>query len=133
LQHPNEIFAKLLSMEQRNDIDLTALRSQLLARQAELAPLAERSHEDSRPVELDQTRVGRLSRMDALQGQAMAAETERRRHQELERIAAALKRLEDGEFGNCLSCGEPIAARRLAADPTTPLCIACAAGPSPDR
>ncbi|MGF1611014.1 MAG: TraR/DksA family transcriptional regulator [Kiloniellales bacterium] len=120
-------------MEQRSDIDLTALRSRLLARRAELEPLAERSHEESRPVELDQTRVGRLSRMDALQGQAMAAETERRRHQELECIAAAFKRMAEGDYGYCLSCGEPIPVKRLDADPTTPLCVACAAGPSADR
>lgn len=95
-------------------------------RRAEILTLIGDHEEDARPVELDQTRVGRLSRMDALQSQAMAKETERRRHQELERIDLALKRLADGDYGECLECGEPIAAKRLAFDPSAALCIECA-------
>jgi DnaK suppressor protein len=66
--------------------------------------------------------------MDAMQVQAMALETSRRRGAELRRIAAALARMEAGDFGNCVECGEEIAARRLDLDPAAPLCIACAAG-----
>lgn len=80
------------------------------------------------PVELDQQSVGRLSRMDALQVQAMAQETSRRRSVELRRIAAALSRIDDGEFGYCIKCGEEIARRRLELDPAAPLCIDCASG-----
>ena len=80
------------------------------------------------PVELDQQAVGRLSRMDALQVQAMALETSRRRGVELRRIAAALARMDEGEFGYCLECGDEIAARRLELDPAAPLCIGCASG-----
>ena len=75
---------------------------------------------------LDQQCVGRLSRMDALQSQAMSAETKRRRDQELRRIAAALQRIEEGEFGDCESCGGPIAEARLEIDPSATLCIRCA-------
>jgi DnaK suppressor protein len=78
-------------------------------------------------VELDQTRQGRLSRMDALQGQAMAQETERRRQAELKRIEAALARIKSGDFGYCLSCDEEIAAKRLEFDPSVSLCVDCAA------
>ncbi|HUS54324.1 MAG TPA: TraR/DksA C4-type zinc finger protein [Thermohalobaculum sp.] len=80
------------------------------------------------PVELDQQAVGRLSRMDALQVQAMAMETSRRRATELRRITAALVRIDEGEFGYCLKCGDEIAARRIELDPATPLCIGCASG-----
>ena len=44
----------------------------------------------------------------------------------LKNIAAALQRLDDGEFGLCQSCGEPIARKRLEFDPTALLCIECA-------
>ena len=81
--------------------------------------------EDRKPVGLDQTAVGRLSRMDALQVQAMQIETNRRRHVELKRIESALRRLEDGEFGYCIICGEEIEDKRLNIDPTVPSCIAC--------
>lgn len=84
--------------------------------------------DDRRPIELDQQTVGRLSRMDALQVQAMAMETSRRRANELRRINAALARIDEGEFGYCLECGEEIAERRLELDPAAPLCITCASG-----
>lgn len=56
----------------------------------------------------------------------MAVETERRRRFRLERIAAALARLDAGEFGWCAACGEAIPPARLELDPTVPTCIACA-------
>lgn len=79
-------------------------------------------------VELDQQSVGRLSRMDALQNQAMAKAGQVRRNQMRLRIAAALKRLEEGEFGYCIDCGESIPAKRLELDPTVPKCLSCASG-----
>ena len=77
-------------------------------------------------VELDQTRVGRLSRMDAMQAQAMAQASNQRREATLKKIDAALQRLDDDEFGLCLSCDEPINPKRLEFDPTATLCIDCA-------
>ncbi len=79
-------------------------------------------------VTLDQQSVGRLSRMDALQQQAMAQATYQRRQAQATRAKSALKRIEDGEFGGCLECGEEIAPKRLQHDPTLPLCITCASG-----
>ena len=107
---------------------LEAARARLLARREELEALAATAEESRRPVELDQTRAGRLSRMDAVQDQAMALETERRRNVELRRIEAALRRLAEGEFGYCLGCGEVIETKRLELDPTAPQCVDCAAG-----
>lgn len=77
-------------------------------------------------VELDQTRVGRLSRIDALQGQAMAQEQHRRRITEIARIGAALTRIDEGEYGWCLKCGDAVAEKRLESDPAAPLCVDCA-------
>jgi DnaK suppressor protein len=103
-----------------------AIEAVLQDRRAEVLALIDSHDDDSRPRELDQTRLGRLSRMDALQTQAMASETRRRRQQELERIDFALKRLAEGEYGDCQLCGEPIAPKRLAFDPSAALCIDCA-------
>ena len=61
-----------------------------------------------------------------MQVQAMALETKRRRDLGMLRIKAALKRIEEEEFGWCLSCGEEIAFKRLQWDPSTPNCIGCA-------
>lgn len=79
-------------------------------------------------VALDQQAVGRLSRMDALQGQAMAQAQQGRRDIARKRIAAALARVETGDFGYCADCGEEIAPARLELDPAAPLCISCARG-----
>lgn len=94
----------------------------------EVQHLSDATEEGRKPVELDQSMVGRLSRMDALQGQAMQLETERRRGIELQRIGAALSRIEHDEFGYCVTCGEDIEEKRLEYDPATPTCMACAKG-----
>jgi len=113
-------------MTDRTDIDIDAIKQQLADRKAELEELAATAKAGQGTVELDQTREGRLSRMDALQNKAMSEASERRRKQELQRIAAAFTRIDAGEFGYCGACGEPISVKRLQIDPTTVLCIACA-------
>jgi len=107
-------------------IDVVVLLERLKGLQSELESVAASGAEAAQPVELDQSRVGRLSRMDAIRSQAMSVESERRRALQLSRIRAAIKRIEDGEFGYCSSCGEPIAADRLDIDPAAHLCIGCA-------
>ncbi|MEM8575385.1 MAG: TraR/DksA C4-type zinc finger protein [Pseudomonadota bacterium] len=106
--------------------DISRLRAQLVARLQALSDTSETTADNRRPVELDQTSVGRLSRMDAMQGQAMAVATEQRRRDEARRIEAAIKRIDEGEYGYCIACGEEIAAKRLDADPTAAMCIRCA-------
>ena len=103
-------------------------RERLETRRTELMR-EDSANADSRDtVELQQDSVGRLSRMDALQQQAMAQATERRRTAERVRIDAALERLEEGEWGYCLACGDEIAEQRLTHDPSVTNCIKCAAG-----
>ena len=115
-------------MTDRKDIDDAAMKARLLEMKAELARLAHEHEHDSDVVELDQTTQGRLSRMDALQGQAMAQEVARRREAEIRRIDAALQRIDDGDYGYCTTCGEEVALKRLELDPATPNCIDCARG-----
>ena len=103
-------------------------RTALLARQAELAEEAKANADSRDTVELQQDSVGRLSRMDAMQQQAMAQAQERRRKAEGVRIRAALERLDEGEWGYCLACGEEIAQKRLRHDPSVATCVKCASG-----
>ncbi len=95
----------------------------LLAKKQEVTDLLNANAEDAAPVELDQSQQGRLSRIDAIQQQAMAAETQRRRQRDVHLLDAALKRLDEGEYGYCVNCGEAIGTERLALDPATPFCI----------
>lgn len=104
------------------------LHRRLLEEAEALKADEEMTAESRQPVELDQASVGRLSRMDAMQMQAMAAAQSRRRKQAAARVKAALERFEKDEYGDCVRCGEEIEARRLDLDPATPLCLACAGG-----
>jgi len=101
-------------------------RERLLKLKAELQSIAESGDESAAIVELDQTTVGRLSRMDAMQAQAMAKASAQRRAQVLRRIEAALRRIDNDEYGFCEVCGEAINPKRLEFDPTVTLCIGCA-------
>ncbi len=101
-------------------------RKQLLQMREEILANAATTDAQAAVVELDQSKVGRLSRMDAMQVQAMAQAAVRRRHQQLQRIELTLQKLEDDAFGLCSQCGEMINPRRLELDPTVLTCITCA-------
>lgn len=107
---------------------VAAYRKRLLAERETLNLSDQGGADAQKTVMLDQQSVGRLSRMDALQGQAMAQATQRRRATRRTRIDAALARIDDGEFGYCTDCGEVIASGRLDLDPTVSLCLSCAKG-----
>ena len=107
-------------------IDIEKVRKQLEARKAELTASIENAAESAAPVELDQQVQGRLSRMDAIQGQAMARATIERRRIEIAQINAAFKRMEQNEFGYCVECGDEIAPKRLELNPAIARCVECA-------
>ncbi|NOX27217.1 MAG: TraR/DksA family transcriptional regulator [Gammaproteobacteria bacterium] len=107
-----------------NNDDIERIKAQLLYLQGALYKQEEDFKEASQPVELDQAKVGRLSRMDAMQAHEMALEASRRRKAQLLRVGGAMRRIELG--GYCLSCEEEIDIRRLEFDPTSTHCIQCA-------
>jgi RNA polymerase-binding transcription factor len=102
------------------DARLRALREEVLAER-------EAGAKDAATVELDQSRVGRLSRMDAMQQQAMAVALNRRLDIRLKRIEGAFQRLEKGAYGRCVTCRITIPEERLEFDPTAFFCQECAA------
>ena len=108
------------------DTDIAGVRQALNDRLEALQRSTDTTADSRKPVALDQAAVGRLSRMDALQMQAMAQATERLRSQQIVRVQAALKRIDDGDYGYCVACGEEIEPKRLAVDPTVPTCFDCA-------
>ena len=102
------------------------LKGMLLSELEEVEIIVQKTAEDRVPVELDQQVVGRLSRMDAMQQQSMEKAKQVRRIERIKLINAALKRLEDGDYGFCLKCDAHISNGRLKLDPTFSLCIDCA-------
>ena len=105
---------------------MNSFRTQLLTLKRELASALATSANDSKPVALDQTAMGRVSRVDAMQMQQMALESARRRERQLISVDQALERLDQQMYGLCVDCDEDINVRRLEINPTAIRCIKCA-------
>ncbi|HCP01399.1 MAG: molecular chaperone DnaK [Alphaproteobacteria bacterium] len=106
--------------------DLEKWRAILLAERTALRESSATTADSRKPVTLDQQSVGRLSRMGALQIQAMAKAEEERRTRRLRLISAALSRLDEGEYGYCMTCGFDIPNKRLSVDAAVAQCVDCA-------
>lgn len=110
----------------------TLTSSQLEQLKARLADIEQQLHEflnldevAAETVELDQSKVGRLSRIDALQQQAMAQASSEAHHQQLAKVHRAMQKLEEGEYGYCEECGKPIPFKRLQIQPESDFCVEC--------
>lgn len=106
-------------------LDKNLLRTILNEQKTKTMDALKLSEEYARPVELDQSRLGRLSRMDALQQQAMSQARLHRLQSELRRIDATLQRLESDDYGYCIKCGDDIAWERLKINPSLVVCADC--------
>ncbi|MDP2762695.1 MAG: TraR/DksA C4-type zinc finger protein [Sideroxyarcus sp.] len=104
---------------------LEHFRALIEARLAGTEAAIAKANANAGTVMLDQSSVGRLSRMDAMQQQAMASGLRAVLQRERLRLAAARARLQNGAFGACCQCGADIAMLRLESDPGTPFCAAC--------
>ena len=104
---------------------LTRLRKLLDTRLDEISRQLDGSDAATRPVELDQQSVGRVSRIDAIQQQQMAIAGRDQALRLAQAFRMALGRIEDGSYGYCLHCGEAIAFARLEARPQATLCVRC--------
>ena len=100
-----------------SDLRILLIKIALSSQRHSLQKTQETGDAAEQTVERDQTRVGRLSRMDAMQAQAMSVEIGRRRRQRLLQIEDALKYLDEDEYGYCQEFGKDIPLRRLEVDP----------------
>lgn len=115
-------------MDELTPKQLAYFKERLEALKVELDAEEKLNNQSSKPPELDQQAVGRVSRIDAIQMQQMAKAGQRRLGQKRLRLEKALQLIADGDYGFCLQCDEPIALKRLELDPTTLSCIVCAGG-----
>ena len=76
-------------------------------------------------VILDQSSVGRVSRVDAMQQQSMAVSTQAKAEATLRKVIIALKRMDGEGFGYCSQCDEPIKFNRLKVQPQASHCLRC--------
>ena len=104
---------------------IEVLGAELEKLERELKSQLEANASAAKPVLLDQTAVGRLSRVDSMQSQAMANAARQAMMNRLKQCNAALQAVERGEYGFCRMCEEPIGVKRLTAKPEAPLCLRC--------
>jgi DnaK suppressor protein len=101
---------------------LKELHAELEAELQMLRRRVQRAATAGRPVELDQTSVGRLSHMDALQNQGLAAGAHARAPVQLAQVVDALARMEAGRYGFCHTCSRPIPYEQLSVMPEAREC-----------
>lgn len=106
------------------DQELRRLRELLESQRLDIEQRLAALRTETQPVGLDLP-IGRLSRMDAMQQQEMAAGQQRRIEQELQHIDAARQRIEQHRYGCCVRCQNDIPYERLKVRPTTTLCLEC--------
>ena len=109
-----------------NDTDLQKFKQLLEHQRGQLMSSQQLAQSSTEPVKLDQSSVGRVSRMDAMQSQSMAIEATRLRQQQLRKVSTALSLIESGDYGYCTVCDNEIDPRRLEVDPASTLCVPCA-------
>jgi DnaK suppressor protein len=111
----------LLSMDKKK---LDYFKKRLESRQLELRRMVTRTEQDGRTVDED-------SAQDIADRAASSYTKEFLFHQSnndrqlLQMVEGALERLREGSFGECISCGKEINAKRLEAVPWTRHCIEC--------
>ena len=114
-------------MTELTDKQLAELLDDLYQLRKDLKEMLDESASRTSTVQLDQSAVGRISRIDAIQQQKMALAERTRAQNRLTRVLQALKWADEGEYGDCKLCGEPIGYGRLKARPESPFCVPCAA------
>ena len=106
-------------------VNIEALRQGIIDEMAALDQLRTQARDSRAPVQLDQQSVGQLSRMDAMQQQAMNIANDTRRQHRHQALMASLKRIETGDYGYCHNRDDAIGAGRLSIDPAVTLCVDC--------
>lgn len=112
-------------MEHLSPEEVRALRARLEQLVTDLEVALDGSRGAAATVELDPCKVGRLSRIDAIQAQRIAQATRARSKLRLQQVRAALDAMDRDEYGLCRLCDDPIPLERLARSPESPLCLAC--------
>lgn len=114
-----------MNMEELDTKTLSTLKNLLLKMEKEIEEQLSISEAAAGVVTLDQTSVGRVSRMDAMQQQSMAVSTRQKSSKRLQSVKLALSSLNSGNYGYCKSCDELITTPRLMAQPEAKFCLNC--------
>src|SRR5437588_8810599 len=103
---------------------LEAFKKRLEDRQKDLRRMVSRTEQDGRTVDEDATQ-DIADRAASSYNKEFLFHQSNNDRQLLQMVEAALERIRQGTFGECISCGKEINAKRLEAVPWTRHCIEC--------
>ena len=103
---------------------LEAFKKRLEQRQQELRQTMTRTQQDGRSADEDATQDIADKAANSYNKEFLFHQSNNER-QLLQMVEAALSRIREGNFGECISCGKEINAKRLEAVPWTRHCIEC--------
>ena len=103
---------------------LDAFKKRLETRQSELRKTVARTEQDGRAADADNAQ-DIADRAASSYNKEFLFHQSNNDRQLLQMVENALSRIREGVFGQCISCGEEINAKRLEAVPWTRYCIAC--------
>ena len=101
------------------------IRNKLLEEIQKTERLISEYKEMTKPVEPDSA-IGRISRMDAINNQAVTESSLRQAKEKLKKLNIVLSKIGDADFGICLSCRKPIPLGRILVRPESLHCVNCA-------
>lgn len=104
--------------------DIQQLKQKLELQRQEILPFLSRLEQETRSLQDESTQDSADQCVLSLSKESLFERSSQRRTQ-LRLVEAALKRIADGSFGNCIGCGEEIQTRRLKALPWTQFCLQC--------
>ncbi len=108
------VKSHLASLRHSLESSLSALQAELLAAQR------------ARGAALDEPEAGDTKELaDRQQHEELDEAQEHRELDALAAVEAALRRLDDGSYGDCIDCGEPVGLARLQLLPAASRCAAC--------
>ena len=120
--HPFSLCDEKMSVPQNP----ATYRKQLEESLVEIDQYLQKTEESAEAVSPDKG-LGRLSRMEAMQDQQLILEARRRKKMQKIAVQAALQRIENGQFGACIFCGNASALDRLEVAPESSTCVNCSA------
>lgn len=105
-------------------IEIKQLRNRLEVQRQELTQSLRQLDRETRALDIDGTQDAADQCVSSMSRESLFQQSSQRRTV-LRKVEAALRRMDEGSFGECVNCGEEIAARRLHALPWTQCCLHC--------
>lgn len=108
-----------------NQSEENEMREVILDKMEETREEIEQLEELTKPIKPDNA-YGRLSRMDAINNKTINDAALREQKSRLQKLERAMKKMEKGNYGVCIKCGDDIPLGRLTFMPWTAKCVKCA-------